>query len=206
MSIVQKQKELLRRSAYDARNAEKEKEAASKKAVKRLIALPEYQAAKTILWYADCRSELATQFALPDELSRASKSGIRIAIPYCTSGETGENKLGLWWLESVDELVTGKWKILEPPREEWNRLEKKLTPDDLDLVIVPGVAFSRGGARLGNGQGYYDRLMSTVRPDCTLVGLCFEAQLFEDVVMEPHDIHVNKVVTEKAVYEGCGRS
>jgi len=201
VSTIQKQKEILRRTAYDARNAEKDNETASKRAVKTLIALPEYKAAKTVMWYADCRSEMATQFALP----AAIESGKRIAVPYCTTGASGENKLGLWHLQSIEELVSGKWKVLEPPREEWSRTEKQIQPEELDFVVVPGVAFSRDGARLGNGQGYYDRLLSSVRSDCALVGLSYESQLFEEVAMEPHDVYVNKVVTESSVYEGRGR-
>ncbi|HVT30101.1 MAG TPA: 5-formyltetrahydrofolate cyclo-ligase, partial [Lacipirellulaceae bacterium] len=126
----------------------------------------------------------------------------RIIVPYCTVDESGANKLGLWWLESLDELEVGKWKILEPPRERWEEPGKLVEAEQLDLVIVPGVAFSRAGGRMGNGQGYYDRLLERVRPDCLLVGLCYECQLFDDLVVGPHDVFMNKVVTEHAVYEG----
>jgi 5-formyltetrahydrofolate cyclo-ligase len=75
----------------------------------------------------------------------------------------------------------------------------------MDLVIVPGVAFSRDGARMGNGQGYYDRLLGRVRPDCPLIALCYECQLFDNLVVHTHDIYMDKVVTERAVYQGRGR-
>ena len=78
--------------------------------------------------------------------------------------------------------------------------------EQLDIVIVPGVAFSRGGGRMGNGQGYYDRLLDRVRPDCPLVGLCYECQLFDNLIVGPHDVFMDKVVTEQATYEGQGRS
>ncbi len=118
---------------------------------------------------------------------------------------SGANKLGLWRLERMDELVVGKWKILEPPRERWGEPGKEFQPEQMDLVIVPGVAFSRKGARMGNGQGYYDRLLERVRPDCPLVGLCYECQLFDDLIVGPHDVFMDKVVTEQAVYQGRGR-
>jgi 5-formyltetrahydrofolate cyclo-ligase len=73
-------------------------------------------------------------------------------------------------------------------------------------VIVPGVAFSRGGGRMGNGQGYYDRLLHLVRRDCPLIGLCYECQLFDNLIFGPHDIFMDKVVTERATYDGQGRS
>lgn len=194
-------KALMRRAAYDARNAQPDKDQVSELAVAKLIDLPEYKAAKTILWYIDCRSELRTKTALPAALA----SGKRIVVPYCTVDEAGANKLGLWLLEDMNEMVIGKWKILEPPKERWGESSKEIPPQELDLVVVPGVGFSRTGGRMGNGQGYYDRLLERVRPDCVLVGLSYECQLFDDLIVSPHDVDMNKVVTEKAVYDGRSR-
>jgi 5-formyltetrahydrofolate cyclo-ligase len=191
----------MRRAAYDARNAQEDKERVSQLAVERLIQLAEYEAAKTVLWYLDCRSELRTRQVLPHALA----SGKRVVVPYCTTDEHGENKLGLWWLKALDELVVGKWKILEPPRERWGEAGREISAGELDFVVVPGVGFGRDGARIGNGQGYYDRLLGSVRPDCPLVGLCYECQLFDDLVVDAHDVFMDKVVTERAVYEGRGR-
>jgi 5-formyltetrahydrofolate cyclo-ligase len=194
-------KAAMRRAAYDARAAQPDKERVSELAIASLVALPAYQAARTVLWYLDCRSELRTRQALPAALA----SGKQIVVPYCTVDEAGANKLGLWRLESMDELIVGKWKILEPPRERWGEAGKEVPPDELDLVIVPGVGFSREGGRMGNGQGYYDRLLANVRLDCPLIGLCYECQLFDDLVVGPHDVFMDKVVTERAVYVGPGR-
>src|SRR5262245_5842642 len=105
----------MRRAAYDARNAQADKDQVSQLAVERLTQLPEYKAAGTVLWYVDCRSELRTRQVLPAALA----SGKRIVVPYCTVDDTGANKLGLWLLEDMNELVVGKWTILEPPRERW---------------------------------------------------------------------------------------
>ena len=58
---------------------------------------------------------------------------------------------------------------------------------------------------MGNGQGYYDRLLQTVRSDCALVAPCYEAQLMDEIVMGPHDVYMDLVVTENRVYEGQGR-
>ena len=194
-------KAAMRRAAYDARNAQEDKDRVSQIAVEKVMQLPEYGVAQTILWYLDCRSELRTRHVLPAALT----SGKRIIVPYCTVDEHGANKLGLWWLQSMDELIVGKWKILEPPRERWHEPNKNLEPEEMDLVIVPGVGFSREGGRMGNGQGYYDRLLARVRPNCPLIGLCYECQLFDDLVVGPYDVFMDKVVTERAVYTGQGR-
>ena len=195
-------KNTMRRQAYDARNAQPDKDEVSRAAIAQFVSLPEYQQAETVMWYIDCRSELRTQFALPQAIS----SGKRIVVPYCTEDEDGQNKLGLWLLESMDELVVGKWKILEPPKQRWGDPQKEVAPDGLDLVMVPGVGFSRDGARMGNGQGYYDRLLERVRPDCPLIAPCYESQLFENLIVGPHDVFMDKVVTESDVYEGRGRA
>src|SRR5215216_6544150 len=94
-------KNAMRRAAYDARNAQPDKDSVSQIAVASLMQLPEYQVARTVLWYLDCRSELRTRHALPEVLA----SGKRIAIPYSTINDRGENKLGLWWLKDLNELV-----------------------------------------------------------------------------------------------------
>ena len=115
--------------------------------------------------YLDVRTEVRTRH----QLGQALTAGKRIIVPYCTVDESGANKLGLWHLTAMDELVVGKWKILEPPRERWGEAGKEVAPQDLDLVMVPGVGFARDGARMGNGQGYYDRLFTSLRFDAGAV-------------------------------------
>ncbi len=194
-SETMERKQQMRRAAYDARNAQPDKDRLSELAIARFVDLPEYQQARTAMWYLDCRSELRTRHALPAALA----GGKRIVVPYCTVDERGENKLGLWRLETLDELIVGKWKILEPPRERWGEPGKEVDPRELDIVMVPGVAFSRQGARMGNGQGYYDRLLQQVRPDCPLVAVCYESQLFDDLIVAAHDVFMDKVITEFGV-------
>jgi 5-formyltetrahydrofolate cyclo-ligase len=201
MNDLLERKNVLRRRAYDARNAQPDKEEASRRAIARLVELPEYRRANTVMWYIDCRSELRTQHALPAALA----SGKRIVVPYCTTDENGDNKLGLWLLESLDEMVVGKWNILEPPRDRWGEPGKEVLPESLDFVMVPGVGFGRQGERMGNGQGYYDRLLGSVRADCPLVAPCYECQLMDEIVMGPHDVYMDKVVTELRTYAGKGR-
>ena len=69
-----------------------------------------------------------------------------------------------------------------------------LDPRSLDLVLVPGVAFTRDGRRLGRGGGYYDRFLATLPPTVHLVGVCHARQLREDLASEAHDVRVHEVV------------
>ena len=190
-----------RRQAYDARNEQTDKDAMSRIICAQFITQPAYRQAQAVMWYIDCRSEVRTRPALLREL----ETGKHAVIPYCTKDELGHNKLGLWRLEGFAELVPGMWGILEPPKQRWDEQGKEVAPEQLDCVMVPGVAFDRNGGRLGNGAGYYDRLLTSVRNDAVLIGVCFESQLVEQVVMEAHDVAMDMVITEKAIYVGKGR-
>lgn len=191
-----------RRKAHDARNGQIDKEILSRIICDRFIAQPIYRQVQTVMWYSHCRSEVRTQSALASEMA----TGKRIVIPYCTKDEQGHNKLGLWRLESFAELVPGMWGILEPPKQRWGELGKEILPEQIDCVMVPGVAFDRNGGRLGNGAGYYDHLLKNVRADTALIGVCFESQLVEQVAMDAHDVAMDYVMTEKTLYAGKGRS
>lgn len=85
----------------------------------------------------------------------------------------------------------------------WNPLIREPAPDQptlpvasLDLILVPGLAFTRDGRRLGRGGGYYDRLLAARAPHTAVLGVCFGIQLAADLPSEPHDQRVDVVVTE----------
>ena len=189
-------KQQQRQLAYSARNAQPDKDWLSTEIFRRVLAQSWYIQAATVLWYVHCRSEVRTLSALHPQL----RSDKRIAVPYCTSDEAGNKCLGLWRLESLEELVSGMWNIMEPPRQRWQESDKQIASQDLDVVLVPGVAFDAQGGRLGNGAGYYDRLLQQVRPDTALAGICFESQLLPQIVMQSHDVAMNFIITERAVY------
>ena len=83
---------------------------------------------------------------------------------------------------------------------------KRVSPDEIDLVMVPGVAFDRTGGRMGHGFGYYDKLLEHARHDAPLVALAFECQLFPEIPTQSHDIFMDKLITEASVYSGKGRA
>ncbi|MFM8250179.1 MAG: 5-formyltetrahydrofolate cyclo-ligase [Planctomycetota bacterium] len=194
---MQARKQQIREQAHAARNAQPDKDSLSQVIVDRFMALPEYDRAQAVLFYVDVRSEVRTRQHFPAALA----SGKKIVIPYCVDGE-----LELFHLESMDELSLGMYKILEPKEELRSVAAKKVAVEELDLIMVPGVAFDRRGGRSGHGKGYYDKLLEHARPDTPLVALAFECQLFEEVPTAEHDVFMDKVVTEAAVYEGRGRS
>jgi 5-formyltetrahydrofolate cyclo-ligase len=189
-------KNAIRKQAHENRRQQADKDTVSEVIVQRFMDQPEYANAKTVMFYVDVRDEVRTRQALPQALA----SGKRIVVPYCVDGE-----LELFWLENMDELELGMYRILEPKEALRSDLRKKLQPEDLDVVMVPGVAFDRNGGRTGHGKGYYDKLLEHARLDTPLLALAFECQLFEEIPTEEHDIFMDKVITESAVYVGRGR-
>jgi 5-formyltetrahydrofolate cyclo-ligase len=194
-------KALQRQQAYQARSQQADREALSRIIGARFMALGAYRRAKTVMAYIGCKTEVGTQPVIGEMLA-ADKC---VVIPYCTRDQEDRPKLGLWRLTGFAELSPGTWGILEPPKSRWSEPGREIQPAQLDLIMVPGVGFDRQGGRLGNGAGYYDRLLAGVRPDTVLCGICFESQLFDEIAMEPHDVAMDVVVTERAVYRGKGR-
>ncbi len=192
----QQRKQAIRQQSHAARNALADKDALSQVILDKFVALGEYARAQTVMFYVDARSEVRTRHYL----STALGHGKRIVVPYCVDGE-----LELFHLQNMDELALGMYKILEPKAELREVSEKRVSVIDLDLVMVPGVAFDRRGARMGHGFGYYDKLLEHARPDAPLIALAFECQLFPEIPTQAHDIFMDKIITESAVYTGLGR-
>ncbi len=192
----QQHKKTIRDRAHANRNHQENKDGLSRIICDTFMALPEYTAARTVMFYVDVRSEVRTRHSLPAAL----QTGKRIVVPYCVN-----NELELFHLTSMEELAIGMYKILEPRAELRSLPEKCVEVRDLDLIMVPGVAFDRSGARMGHGFGYYDKLLQHARPDTPLIALAFECQLFPQVPTQAHDIFMDKIITEKTIYPGRGR-
>lgn len=184
-------KQAIREQAHANRNAQENKDELSQAIVAKFMALPEYQRAQTVLFYLDVRSEVRTRHSLAAALA----SGKKIVVPYCVDGE-----LELFHLEHPDELAVGMYRILEPKAELRLLPEKRVEVTEIDLIMVPGVAFDRRGGRTGHGKGYYDKLLEHRRPETPLVALAFECQLFPEIPMHEHDIFMDLILTESASY------
>lgn len=72
-------------------------------------------------------------------------------------------------------------------------------PERLDVVIVPGTAFTAAGDRLGQGGGWYDRFLYWVRAECTTIGVGFAPQVVDEIPIEPHDVRLDMIVTDSGV-------
>jgi len=181
----------MRLEAAARRSQQPAPESASQAIFQYVAALPEYEAAGTVMLYLDIRSEVRTRWFVPS----AWESGKRVAIPYCKDGE-----IELFDFTHLEELIPGAMGVLEPKHELRAISARRIDPAELDMIIIPGLAFDRRGNRLGYGKGYYDKLLHRTSGPAMKAGVCFECQLFDEVPALPHDVHMDAVITEKSVY------
>jgi len=140
--------------------------------------------AKTILFYASFDGEVDT-FHMINE---ARKLGKRVALPRIDLAT--KEIIPTFWDDSL-ELESGPYGIKQPCAKP----KFRLSDDDLDLVIVPGVAFDKSNYRLGRGAGFYDRFLSRISTRVPSIGLAFEFQCVEKIPgLADHDIPVSRVV------------
>jgi 5-formyltetrahydrofolate cyclo-ligase len=85
----------------------------------------------------------------------------------------------------INGFTIGQWGIREPDGD-------RVDPATVDLVVVPGVAFTLAGDRLGHGKGYYDRVLAG--SNAPTVGACFTEQIVDELPVEPHDVRLQHVI------------
>lgn len=182
----------LRRRVLARRDALTPAEIADKSRViiNRLYALPAYRQAGRVMFFVSFGSEVATGSAIRQSLHQ----GKQVMVP--KTMETGGEMVPSLLVDYPGDLAPGRWGILEPTP----RAFRPVSPTEIDLVVVPGVAFDSRGNRLGYGGGYYDRFFTLLNPGTTLVALAFSIQVVEKVPVSPWDRKVDYLVTEAGLY------
>lgn len=151
---------------------------------------PEFEAARTIALYAALPGEVPTRPIFDAALA----AGKALLLPRCVEARALVFTSVVRW----DDLVPNEYGILEPPA-----VSASADADSIDLVVIPGVAFTRGGARLGRGQGYYDRSLPEGSA-AIFMGLCFDAQIVETLPQEAWDRRMDLVATESGILRRDG--
>ena len=148
-----------------------------------------HRVADSELWKRSCQVLIYTH--LPSEvdvnllIANALLEKKTVALPRYDS-KTQRYALGI--IQDVDELVSGAFGVNEPSVSC-----AEIQPNQMDLAIVPGVAFDVLGRRLGRGGGHYDRLLQSLT--ATMCGVCFCEQVLPQVPEEAHDIRMDLVAT-----------
>ena len=148
-----------------------------------------YQRARCVLAYASMGSEFDTAALL--SLVITTK---KLALPRV---DRANRMLQLFFVKNLEsDLQPGIWGIREPRPDRCTAA----LPSEIDLVLAPGVAFTRHGDRLGYGAGYYDRLIGGFAARPAVVAAAFDTQIVNDVPLSTTDQPVDAVVTESAIY------
>lgn len=158
---------------------------ASKQICDTIRTLPEYQKAKRVFCFVSMDRELDTQSLLEAILD----DGKELIVPRVLS----MGKMALHRIDRIDDLKKSKLGIPEPAADS-----PTVTPDDVDLTIVPCLTTTLDGARMGRGGGFYDRFLADYTGNTALV--CFHQLLSESVPMDSWDVPLPVVVTEKGIW------
>lgn len=177
-------------------------EARSRALCERLAALDVLEPYRAIAAYAPIRNEIDAGAYLANRL--VANPDTQLYFPRVS----GQSELDFVPVASLDELSPGAFGVPEPEGEP-------ASVSEIELFLVPGVAFDRQGRRLGFGRGFYDRALAQAiqthatrgradleppRPTPVLVGICYEWQLIEgQIPVEPHDISMDVIATEEEV-------
>lgn len=184
--MISEEKKRLRTIMRERRASAVNKDALDKEISRRLLQSELYSSAECLLLYYSVGSEVDTL----GMLSRALADGKAVFMPKCGAGK---REMSFYRVCSANELKTDRFGI-PAPSESIEGLWKK---GKRDLCIVPGLAFTKNGERLGYGGGYYDAFMADAGI-CT-VGLCYGFQVKEHLPVESCDMRVRYICTERGV-------
>lgn len=173
-----------------SRISEKKLDRISSDIEKNLCKLPLYRTAKVILFFVSKETEINTHRMIQKKL----KNSVVLVPKVC-----GKNLLLYRIRDFKKDLSVGKFGVLEP-----NKNAIKADVKDVDLAIVPAVAYDKNGYRIGYGGGYYDRLLKQI-PRQKRVGLIYSKFLYERLKRAKHDLPVSIIVTEKGVQKARSR-
>lgn len=172
------------------RLTDREWETYSDRITEQVVSHPLFVQAKEIWCYVSMGKEVCTEQILVS----AWRAGKRIAVPKVT----GKREMKFYYIESLNDLETGAFGILEP-KEEKKGADCCLEKSDL-LMLVPGVSFDPAGRRIGYGGGFYDTYLQKIE-GCHTFGLAFEVQMADQIPAEAHDIRMEYVMTEKRCWK-----
>lgn len=182
----------LRKRMKAVRNAlsETERNLYSMQISDRLCKQSWYAKADTILVYSAIQSEADLNLFC----EKARMDGKRLYFPK-VFGE----KMDFFCVSDASQLTSGAFHVMEPDVDTYV-LETFQSTQVQVPILVPGVAFSKRGERIGYGKGYYDRYIGA-HPGLLPIGICFECQLLDELPAEPQDIAMCQIVTELNEYK-----
>ena len=183
----QEEKDRIRKAILALLRSQENSERAikSEQIKRRLFQEKSFHQAESVMFYIAKSYEVETV----DMIEEALGLGKRVVIPVTKTHE--KSLIPSEIRDPKKELVKGPFGIYEPKREYMKTVDLK----DIDIVIVPGVAFDRKGNRIGHGHGYFDRFLKNLPSNIPTIGLAFKLQLVRKISTFPWDIPVTKLIT-----------
>lgn len=188
-------KPTLRAQALEARESVVDRPVRQRAIMDALTELPVYRQAELVATYVGVGSEVATT----ELIAARNASSLRTAVVYRRGPD-----LGLCLIDSLDELEPASFGLLEPGSSLQNDPARAVAPSDVDLFLVPGLAFDGQGGRIGYGRGYYDRLLASAGAGPAFLALAFDCQMVGQVPMGPDDVPVHLILTETGLMDVSG--
>ena len=187
------QKERIRKNIYAKRISlpAVDKNKHSLEIFKKLSNISEFIHSKNIMFYVATKSEVQTKNMIEKSLAM----GKNIFIPIMD--DLSCNLKPSLLIDFNKELKKNNQGILEPKQ----KFQRIYSPEKMDLIILPGIAFDLKGNRIGRGKGYYDRFLKGVKPFTIKIALAFEIQIVKKIPLDLNDIPVDKVITEKRIIQ-----
>ncbi len=160
---------------------EENREKKSKIIKEKLFRTQEFVKAKRAMFYISFDGEVDTE----DMIKEAKKLGKIIAIPVCKSGR----------IKIMPSLLSNRARLKRGPYGVWEPAVKKpVHLEDLDVVIVPGIAFDKQGNRLGRGKGCYDSFLKELPCHVASIGLAFDFQILPSIPATATDVSVDRLI------------
>ncbi|TAJ83462.1 MAG: 5-formyltetrahydrofolate cyclo-ligase [Gallionellaceae bacterium] len=187
---IQTRKQSIRQSIIAARlkMAEAERLHLSTTIAGRIANLDAYRTAVTVLGYMNFGAEFAAEFFV----RQALLDGKQVLLPKVNRDT---KQLDVYRVTDLaQDVAPGLWDIPEPRAEHCYKVDDLAS---VDFILLPGVAFTRDGARLGYGGGFYDKLLERITHRPALAAAAFAMQVAEDIPQEPTDRKVEWLITEQ---------
>jgi 5-formyltetrahydrofolate cyclo-ligase len=162
-----------------------ERQQKSRAITERILALPEFNAARSVFAYVSFRSEAETL----DLIAHCLKKGVTVSVPLTLVQE--HRLLPYAITDPAQDLVPGYYSIPEPLQTL-----PLVDPGTIEVVVMPGSVFDARGGRLGYGGGFYDRFLQGAAPQALRIGLAFDLQVVAAVPLESHDQPLDYLITE----------
>lgn len=190
MDELNARKKLIRERMHKQRNSLSFEEVRekSKKIKDTLFSLSYIKESNKIMTYVSFKNEVSTI----DIINELLKMGKEIIVPIC---DTKDYTLIPSRILSMDELSVSYFGIMEP-KEPFIR---PVDPKDIDVILVPGLAFDRNRNRLGHGKGFYDRFLRGVKDDAIKIALAYDFQILDSIPAEDWDIPMDLIITNKGI-------